>query len=190
MKDYTKKINKLIKMIPTDFPCPPGCAMCCNKHRWTWTEWSKVENKIVALEMDSKCPYASNDGCRVYEQRPVICRLYGNCSEPLGDWRGIQDISIGCPLGIKPISPLPRKEARRIFRRYMEIMESEEVDGFNADHCTLPAGPFGAFIRPDAGLVVLANDETRRQGFESVLGVHLDADNRGENSASQDGRQD
>lgn len=154
--NYDREIRKLIARIPTDFPCPPGCVLCCNSHRWTWTEWSKVQNKRVAVAPDAKCPYASDDGCRVYERRPVICRLYGNCTKPIGDYRDIRDISLACPLGIKPNSPLSRKEAGKIFRRYLQIMEKEDCDGFNSEHCVLPAGPYGVFIRPPADMVLLS----------------------------------
>lgn len=155
---YTKEIRRLIEQIPTDFPCIEGCVYCCNKHRWTWTEWKDVKDKRIALEKEAKCPYACDDGCQVYDQRPVICRLYGNCSEPISYFRKSDPFPVACPLGIEPKSPLTKREASRIFRDYMELIQWEDFDALNSGHCLLPAGPFGPFIRPDTGLILLGDD--------------------------------
>ena len=145
--NYGRQIRRLIKRIPTDFPCPPGCSLCCRSHGWTWTEWEAVENKKLAHEPGSVCPYASNDGCKVYELRPVICRLWGNCMEVLGDYRNQKNVSAKCPLGIEPRSPLTREEAWGIFREYMEIMRREHIDLLNDNAVILRAGPYGHFHR-------------------------------------------
>lgn len=136
---YTKRVNRLLKRIPEGaFECLPGCSKCCRNHGWTWAEWEKVKDKRYAKTVKSACPYASESGCEVYEQRPVICRLYGLAGVIQGFNPG-EGVSIGCPLGIQPLNALGDGEAREILHEYLKLIRSEMADGAHETH----AGPYG-----------------------------------------------
>ena len=137
-------IKLLQKRMPDDFPCPPGCAgTCCKKHAWSWAEWEKVEDKRYAENENDPCPYASDKGCEVYEFRPLICRLYGNAWSC--DWGGKKDISLHCPVGVKPNSPMSNKEASGLFRDIMQIIHGEAQQMASKGCEPLYAGPYGKF---------------------------------------------
>lgn len=135
MKNDAREIKGLIKRIPTDFPCISGCTDCCKIHAWSKIEWSKVKKKLRAENTRSKCPYITGKGCSCYDQRPVICRLYGN-AESIGTVGPFWNVNLACPRGIKNDNPLSFKDARDIFIKYIDIINTQGA-----------AGPFAHFRR-------------------------------------------
>lgn len=148
MKSYGKAIRRINEQIPEGgIDCPPGCNLCCGSHTWTWTEWDKVAEKRIALSANSRCPYSSPKGCLVYEQRPVICRLFGLCSTPIFVGNFPMPISFACKLGLQPTKPLPEKRIRELYIAHMTIIRSE-MDDLRADNQPLyTAGPYGPYAR-------------------------------------------
>lgn len=148
MKDYSREIRKLIKRIPTDFECEPGCHECCNLHGWTWTEWVKVpmELRRHAAFRSQPCPFITADGCECYEYRPLICRLYGNVTSDLGPYGRLESVDLSCKIGIEPKTRLSRKEGRAIFLSLMDLLNKEGVDAMNEGMGPLYAGPYGRWI--------------------------------------------
>jgi Fe-S-cluster containining protein len=58
------------------------------------------------------CPFAMpGKGCRVYEERPLMCRLYGT----------VEDLR--CPHGYQPKQLLTSREARGIIRTYANLIQ-------------------------------------------------------------------
>lgn len=103
-----EKIKKLYNDIPT-FECRAGCSDCCGFVPWSKAEWEIIKEKRRASSL--KCPYATGNGCDIYENRPLICRLFGT-------------VNVGylkCPHGCKPDKPLTERQARRIAKKYSDL---------------------------------------------------------------------
>jgi hypothetical protein len=66
--------------IPT-FACIPGCHDCCGPVTASAEEVSRLPQKSNA-EHDAalaeyNCVYLGENGCEVYAERPLICRVFG-----------------------------------------------------------------------------------------------------------------
>lgn len=106
-----RAIRRLRLLIPT-FECVPGCSDCCGPVPFSKWEWSQVRTKKTATCLD--CPYATPAGCEIYEDRPILCRLFGAVAdEPL----------LACPHGRGPARPLTADEGRRIATEYARLVE-------------------------------------------------------------------
>lgn len=75
-----RSIAYLRERIPS-FECVPGCHDCCGPVTASSTEMARLPFKSrasheAALEALS-CPHLGKDGCEVYDERPLICRLFG-----------------------------------------------------------------------------------------------------------------
>ena len=91
------KIHFLRELIPS-FECEPGCHDCCGPVTASSEEMSRLPVKSDA-EHDAalaewNCVHLGPQGCQVYEQRPLICRLFGTTA------------SLPCPRGRGPAAPI------------------------------------------------------------------------------------
>jgi Fe-S-cluster containining protein len=73
-------IARLRDNIPS-FECVPGCHDCCGPVTTSSEEMSRLPVKSDA-EHDAalehfNCEHLGPKGCEVYEERPLICRLFG-----------------------------------------------------------------------------------------------------------------
>ena len=73
-------IVRLREQIPS-FECVKGCHDCCGPVTASSEEMSRLPVKSDA-EHDAalehlNCVHLGPDGCTVYEDRPLICRLFG-----------------------------------------------------------------------------------------------------------------
>jgi uncharacterized protein len=80
MSCTNRKIDQLRLQIPS-FACVPGCHDCCGPVTASSEELSRLPLKSAA-EHDAalaeyNCVHLGPQGCTVYEQRPLICRLFG-----------------------------------------------------------------------------------------------------------------
>lgn len=91
--------RNLYKKIPS-FKCMLGCTDCYGPVPFSEWEWSRIKDKRQAKGL--KCPYASRQGCEIYEQRPFVCRLYGAIE------------ILRCPYGRGPGKLLPDEEAKKV----------------------------------------------------------------------------
>lgn len=100
-KKFKQKIDldEIRKKIPT-FTCKKGCHDCCGPVPFSKKEWKRVKDKRKATSIN--CPYIGEKGCDIYEERPMMCRLFG----------AIEDLR--CPHGCRPFYFLSRKEAKEI----------------------------------------------------------------------------
>ena len=105
------KIEKLYKKIPS-FKCKEGCADCCGLIPWARSEWDSLPVKKETIPIE--CPYISeDDNCSIYEQRPYMCRLFGNGKDPL----------LKCPRGCGPEKPLSWEKAKKMTDRYHSLID-------------------------------------------------------------------
>lgn len=78
------KLAELRSRIPT-FACIEGCTDCCRmggSAMWTAEERENVPD--LRHERPNVCPFVTEVGCGCYEDRPIICRLFGTTSEGPG----------------------------------------------------------------------------------------------------------
>jgi len=93
MTSNSKKIRFFRKHIPA-FECLPGCHDCCGPVTTSPEEMARLPVKSIA-EHDAalaelNCPYLGKNGCEVYAERPLICRLFGTTPK------------LACPHGRQP----------------------------------------------------------------------------------------
>jgi hypothetical protein len=86
-------IARLREQIPS-FECVAGCHDCCGPVTTSSEEISRLPAKTdseheAALD-DLSCVHLGPDGCTVYGERPLICRLFGTTP------------SMPCPNGRRP----------------------------------------------------------------------------------------
>lgn len=93
-KSSTEHVVKLFRGAIPAFQCLPGCHDCCGPV--PASHWEKnqlpavpVAKRLAALaHLD--CPHLGPQGCMVYDQRPLLCRLFGTVE------------SLPCPHGQRP----------------------------------------------------------------------------------------
>jgi len=96
MSCASRKINQLRLGIPS-FACVPGCHDCCGPVTASSEEMLRLPVKSDA-EHDAalaewNCVHLGTQGCEVYDERPLICRLFGTTP------------SLPCPRGRGPDTP-------------------------------------------------------------------------------------
>nr|CAA6830711.1 MAG: FIG00954130: hypothetical protein [uncultured Thiotrichaceae bacterium] len=73
-------VLRLRKHIPS-FECVEGCHDCCGPVTTSSEEMSRLPVKSDAEHdealNDLRCVHLGPDGCEVYAERPLICRLFG-----------------------------------------------------------------------------------------------------------------
>ncbi len=80
MSNNPEIIARLRENIPS-FGCVPGCHDCCGPVTTSSEEMSRLPVKTDA-EHDAalneyNCVHLGPNGCEVYAERPLICRLFG-----------------------------------------------------------------------------------------------------------------
>ena len=80
MTRNSQTIRFFRERIPS-FECTPGCHDCCGPVTASSEEVarfpvkSNAEHEAALAELN--CPYLGANGCQVYAERPLICRLFG-----------------------------------------------------------------------------------------------------------------
>jgi uncharacterized protein len=113
-KQERRLLGELYARIPT-FDCIPGCHDCCGPVYGSREEIKKAPLletwKGVSLEGCLSCPYVTSLGCGIYNDRPLICRIYGATEDP----------RLQCPHGRGPERKLSIAETNEIWRRYLKL---------------------------------------------------------------------
>lgn len=96
------KLDALRQRIPS-FTCIVGCHDCCGPVTASSEEMArlplKTQDEHDAALADWSCPHLGRNGCEVYNERPLICRLFGTTPRLL------------CPNGKRPVYMIdPRTE--------------------------------------------------------------------------------
>jgi uncharacterized protein len=107
MSCTSRKIDQLRLQIP-GFACEPGCHDCCGPVTASAEELARLPVKSIA-EHDAalaqyNCVHLGPQGCEVYEQRPLICRLFGTTA------------SLPCPRGRGPEQPTEAHVEQQVHR--------------------------------------------------------------------------
>lgn len=106
-----------------EFDCVDGCHECCGVVPFNAAEKSKAEAKMTllswqkfddsswvataALQHPFSCPFLGNKGCTIYDDRPMICRLFGSVDDP----------RMKCPKGCGPEQFITETESRQILTK-------------------------------------------------------------------------
>lgn len=111
MNDNFQKIKFFRKRIP-NFECVPGCHDCCGPVTTSSEEMSllpvKSEAEHAAALAELSCPHLSQNGCTVYDERPLICRVFGTTPR------------LPCPHGRRPDNMIDADLEKEIFQ-FFEI---------------------------------------------------------------------
>ncbi|WP_338800324.1 YkgJ family cysteine cluster protein [Pseudomonas sp. RSB 5.4] len=106
MSCNSQKIRNLRQQIPS-FECVPGCHDCCGPVTTSPEEMARLPRKTRAEQdaaMDElNCVHLGPNGCTVYEERPLICRLFGTTK------------TLPCPNGRGPVELIHPRVEKQIF---------------------------------------------------------------------------
>ena len=109
MSCNSQKISALRRQIPS-FECVPGCHDCCGPVTTSPEEMSRLPRKTAAEQeaaMDElNCVHLGPKGCTVYDERPLICRLFGTTK------------TLPCPNGRRPVE-LSHPRVEKQIHEYM-----------------------------------------------------------------------
>jgi uncharacterized protein len=106
--------------------CIPGCTDCCGPIPLSKDEaplfgpfpLAQVDAEF-AIATTPDCPNSRGHNCRIYNDRPFICRIFGTVEA--SDALGSSERRLICPHGRKPKKPLTQKQAAEMTREYFEI---------------------------------------------------------------------
>lgn len=103
------KIHFLRELIPS-FDCVPGCHDCCGPVTTSAEEMARLPRKTEADQQSAMehldCVHLGPQGCTVYEERPMICRLFGTTPR------------LPCPRGQRPVQMI-EPEAEQLVHRFI-----------------------------------------------------------------------
>lgn len=109
MTSNGQTIRFLRRHIP-EFECRPGCHDCCGPVTASSEEMSRLPQKNgeehARALAELSCPHLGENGCRVYAERPLICRLFGTTPR------------LACPHGSRPAAMIDAAIERQVFRYF------------------------------------------------------------------------
>jgi len=107
MVSNDQRIEALRDRIPS-FKCIVGCHDCCGPVTASSEEVARLPVKTDAEHeaalADYNCVYLGKQGCEVYNQRPLICRLFGTTPR------------LPCPNGRRPVYMIDTRTEEEIHR--------------------------------------------------------------------------
>lgn len=123
-KQERRLLERLYAKIPK-MECIPGCSDCCGPVYGSREERKRApllatyEHKVEFMAEHHfhgadgclTCPYVTPSGCGIYDDRPLICRVYGATEDP----------KLQCPHGRRPAKPLSVAELNQIWREYIRL---------------------------------------------------------------------
>ncbi|WP_296260781.1 MULTISPECIES: YkgJ family cysteine cluster protein [unclassified Pseudomonas] len=116
MSANSQKIRDLRRQIPS-FACVPGCHDCCGPVTTSSEEMARLPRKTAAQQdaalNELNCVHLGPDGCTVYEERPLICRLFGTTA------------TLPCPNGRRPetlIHPRVEKQVHEFIASTRQVL--------------------------------------------------------------------
>ncbi|HOZ06014.1 MAG TPA: YkgJ family cysteine cluster protein [Arenimonas sp.] len=107
MVSNDQRIEALRDRIPS-FKCIVGCHDCCGPVTASSEEVARLPVKTDAEHeaalADYNCVYLGKQGCEVYHERPLICRLFGTTPR------------LPCPNGRRPVYMIDTRTEEEIHR--------------------------------------------------------------------------
>lgn len=73
------QLQELYQRIPNNHQCPRDCSVCCGPIPVSQLEIDLIKTKygvIIGVDDNLTCNCLKNNLCSVYEDRPLICRLF------------------------------------------------------------------------------------------------------------------
>ena len=105
MTKNSQKIQFFRERIPA-FACKEGCHDCCGPVTAPSDEVARLPTKSDKEHEEAlaelNCPYLGDNGCQVYEERPLICRIFGTTP------------SLPCPNACAPVEMIAPKIEHQI----------------------------------------------------------------------------
>ncbi|MBB1438557.1 YkgJ family cysteine cluster protein [Shewanella sp. SG41-4] len=105
MNNNLEVLDLLRSRIPS-FECKPGCHDCCGPVTTSSLEMSRLPEKTIAEHEAAlnewNCVHLGPNGCEVYEERPLICRMFGATPR------------MPCPEGCRPTEMIEYKTEAKI----------------------------------------------------------------------------
>lgn len=109
MTPNSQTLRFLRKRIPA-FKCEPGCHDCCGPVTASSEEMARLPVKSDAAHAaaldELSCPHLGETGCRVYADRPLICRLFGTTPR------------LACPKGKRPEAMIDPRIEQQIYQYF------------------------------------------------------------------------
>ncbi|MHB1214345.1 MAG: YkgJ family cysteine cluster protein [Thiobacillus sp.] len=109
MTPNSQTIRFFRRRIPT-FECESGCHDCCGPVTASSEEMARLPEKSdtehAAALAALSCPHLGRNGCQVYAERPIICRLFGTTPR------------LACPNGKHPETMIDPRIERQIDRYF------------------------------------------------------------------------
>lgn len=107
-----EQIDLLYATLPT-LECQGKCQESCGPIYMSRGEWERIKTKL-GWEPKAKnltCPmlHRASGNCRVYQERPMLCRLWGLVE------------SMPCPWGCKPERYLSKEEGYQLLQQAAEL---------------------------------------------------------------------
>jgi hypothetical protein len=119
MMEQRKVVRSLRRLASKfKFECISGCTKCCGIVPFSKWEWDRIKEKKVAT--GGKCPYATDKGCEIYKERPVMCRFFGLTP------------TLRCPVGGKTSKITTDIAIREALAPYMDIIGKTGIYGPHA----------------------------------------------------------
>jgi Fe-S-cluster containining protein len=116
MTKNSQKIRFFRERIPS-FECIPGCHDCCGPVTTSSEEMARLPVKSDAEHeaalANFSCPHLGEQGCQVYAERPLICRLFGTTPR------------LACPNGKRPevmIDPQIEQQIHQFFVETRQVL--------------------------------------------------------------------
>jgi hypothetical protein len=116
MTSNSQKIKFFRQRIPA-FECVPGCHDCCGPVTTSTDEMARLPRKSdqehASALAELSCPHLGEKGCEVYEERPIICRLFGTTPQ------------LVCPNGRRPdvlTDPKLEQQIQQFFRSTRHVL--------------------------------------------------------------------
>ena len=106
MTRTSQQIRFFRSRIPT-FECEPGCHDCCGPVTCSSEEIARLPVKSdaehAAALAEYNCVYRGANGCTVYAERPLVCRLFGTTPK------------LACPRGKRPQQMIDSDTEQQVF---------------------------------------------------------------------------
>lgn len=108
-----QKVRRYRNIIPV-FACESGCHACCGPV--PASSWEIAQLPVKTFGADERmlaemkqgrvvgCRFLGEQGCTVYENRPLVCRMFGAVDNP----------RMKCPKGCGPKKPLSAEKEAEI----------------------------------------------------------------------------
>jgi hypothetical protein len=110
---HRRALDRLYAKIPA-FACRPGCTDCCGPVVAGVVERERAPQLLESVAAAvaggcASCPYGAGGSCEIYDDRPVICRIYGT----------VEDLR--CPHGCGPDRLLSAAQGRALLADYHSL---------------------------------------------------------------------